>query len=433
MIDLVPNPALLDQRVHLAVRGLEPRAPVTIRASMDDERGRTWTSWARYHADAGGVVDIAAQASERGTYRGTDPSGLFWSMQPDDGGAEPMAFAKTSASPLNMAFRVERDGTQIAGAELERLVVAPGVRRVPVREHGVVGTFFAPAGEARRPAVVVMGGSGGGLQEPRAALLAGHGYPALALAYFGYEALPQELCRIPLEYFETAIAWLRAQGGVRADRIVAMGASRGGELALLLGALLPHVAGVIAYVPGAVVFGALPRAASPEERPAWTWRGQPVDFLRRPRSRQEAQVPGDGATALTPRFLAMLADADAVERVAIPVERIRGPVLLVSGSDDQIWPSTVMAEMVMTRLAKHAHPHPYSHFMAEGAGHALQYPYLPTTVTCTRHPVSGQLLRNGGTPEANAHGQAAAWAEVLGFLGEHVDRDADAAPSMPGG
>lgn len=427
VIALTPNPALIDRRVRVTARGLDPDAAVTIRASMHDELGRSWSSWARYRADARGEVDVAAQPALDGTYRGTDFSGLFWSMQLDPARPDRSPFPHASAVPLTMTVRVERDGSELARAELARPVMAPGVRRALVRERGLVGTFFEPAGVGRRPGIVVMGGSEGGLQEPRAALLASHGYAALALGYFRTDGLPQQLWDIPLEYFETAIEWVRAQPRVRADRVVAMGASRGGELALLLGARFPQVAGVVAFVPGSVVFGGFPVVEPP--RAAWTWRGQPVEFL--PRRRPAPSPDAHGApVAMTPQFLAALADTDAVARVAIPVERIRGPVLVVSGSDDQLWPSPVMAEMVVARLAAHAHPYPFRHFSAPGAGHVLRYPYMPTTVEGTGHAVSGQRLLRGGTPQANAFGQAAAWAETLAFLREHID---GAAPSPPPG
>jgi hypothetical protein len=53
---------------------------------------------------------------------------------------------------------------------------------------------------ARRPALLIFGGSEGGLSGTLiAALLAAHGYPALALAYFNAPGLPATLSDIPLE------------------------------------------------------------------------------------------------------------------------------------------------------------------------------------------------------------------------------------------
>jgi len=43
----------------------------------------------------------------------------------------------------------------------------------------------------------------------------------------------------PLEYFAKAIAWMRNHPAVTSDKLAVIGASRGGELALLLGATFP--------------------------------------------------------------------------------------------------------------------------------------------------------------------------------------------------
>src|SRR5262249_51928552 len=49
------------------------------------------------------------------------------------------------------------------------------------------------------------------------------------------------------------LAWLAAQSSVDPDRIGVIGASRGAELALLLGTLYPRVRVVVAYMPSNVV------------------------------------------------------------------------------------------------------------------------------------------------------------------------------------
>ena len=47
-----------------------------------------------------------------------------------------------------------------------------------------------------------------------------------------------------------------------------------------------------------------------------------------------------------------LQDARAVERAIIPVERIGGPIILVSGTDDKVWPSSMICTFVTERLAR---------------------------------------------------------------------------------
>ncbi|RPJ54618.1 MAG: hypothetical protein EHM23_28545 [Acidobacteria bacterium] len=42
-----------------------------------------------------------------------------------------------------------------------------------------------------------------------------------------------------------------------------------------------------------------------------------------------------------------LDNKEAVEKAVIPGEKINGPVLLVSGKDDRLWPSSAMVDMVI--------------------------------------------------------------------------------------
>ena len=119
----------------------------------------------------------------------------------------------------------------------------------------MVGVLYGPSTPRPHPAVIVLGGVGGGLREGGAEALASEGFAALALAYFGVDPLPRELVEVPLEYFGKALGWLKSQPEVDADRMAVVGNSKGGELALLLGASYPEdVKAVVGYAPSAVVW-----------------------------------------------------------------------------------------------------------------------------------------------------------------------------------
>ena len=60
-----------------------------------------------------------------------------------------------------------------------------------------------------------MYGSGGGLVEYRASLLASRGFVTLALAYMAFEDLPAMPDVLELSYFEEAVNFLRKQPQVR--------------------------------------------------------------------------------------------------------------------------------------------------------------------------------------------------------------------------
>jgi dienelactone hydrolase len=129
------------------------------------------------------------------------------------------------------------------------------IARQPVEREDLVGTLFYLTTPGPHPVVIVLGGFAGDVREGGAEALAPEGVAALALAYLGVGPLPRELVEIPLEYFAEGIDWLmKAQPAIDADRIVVIGNSKGGELALLLGATYPEdVKAVVGYAPSAVV------------------------------------------------------------------------------------------------------------------------------------------------------------------------------------
>jgi dienelactone hydrolase len=257
------------------------------------------------------------------------------------------------------------------------------------------------------------------------AILASRGYAALALGYFRVEGLPRGLVNIPLEYFENAIRWMRAQSWLRDGLLAVWGPSRGGELALLLGATFPEINAVSAWVPSGVVFWALGLGEPGDTRPraAWTYRGRPLPYLQE-NNAAAARLPiieRGRPFAYAPFYLSHLLDARAVERATIPVERTRGPILLVSGTDDQMWPSSELADIAQGRLEAHRHPFPFRHLKYRDAGHLIRLPYIPTTVRATSLPVQGlegYLYAQGGTPQADANAGIDAWREHLRFLEE---------------
>jgi fermentation-respiration switch protein FrsA (DUF1100 family) len=313
---VVDQPApLFDATVAIEVRGFPARQPVTITAIQTYPNMSRWQGRATFMSDDEGCVYVARQAPISGTYDGVSAMGLIWSAELLPGQTRtPPAGSIMQPKPVQLEATTP-DGTR-AELMLERHVAGPGVTRTPIRTEGIVGTLFLPPNDGPHPAVVVLNGGDGGIDEYRGAILASHGYAALNLGYFGMDGLPRGLVNIPLEYFENAIRWMRRQPWLGDHFLAVWGESRGGELALLLGATFSEINAVIAWVPSGVVFWALGLAEPGDTRPraAWTFRGKPLPYLQENNASAEPPPVAEAGrpVAFTPFYLSHLRDTRAL-------------------------------------------------------------------------------------------------------------------------
>jgi len=118
-------------------------------------------------------------------------------------------------------------------------------------------------------------------------------------------------------------------------------------------------------------------------------------------------------TSLTILHESALENEAAVERAEIAVERINGPLLLISGTDDRLWPSTRLSEIAMERLRRYEeHPSPYEHLRYEDAGHQIGTPGTDDT------PFGREFgpFVLGGSTESNRAASVDSWPRVLDTL-----------------
>jgi len=420
------NPAddLIDVPRQILVSGAAPGELILV-ASQTERAGVIWRSSAHFVADANGHVDLSLAPAVSGDYSGISAMGLLWAQCPDQQGQRAL-FHDDVRQPLTTTLAahpvtVAGNAAEPVTAQLVQRLCGTGVSRREIREDGLVGTLFLPAGAGPHPAVMILNGSGGGINEPRAALYASHGYAAFALAYFKAPGLSDYISNTPLEYFESGLDWLRANIKPRNEFVAVAGQSRGGELALLLGATFPDkVSAVLAYVPSALVHSGQ-NAADPavgREGPTWLLNGEPLVHQWQ-ENRYASWAPFDEGAAPHRHARAMLTalnDHEAVARARIHVEKIQAPVLLFSGSDDASWPSSIYCRMIIDKLAEVGHPYLYEWFNYQDAGHTILFPYVPTTQTIYAHPVSGRINTAGGEPYANAAADRHAWQHAQTFL-----------------
>ncbi len=418
-IDMADGP--IDRPRSITASGLA-RGVARLSASFTHSDGSVWQSRAAFAIAEDGALDVATAVPLEGSWQDAEPMAPVWALRQVSAPVPPELSDSTEPR------RIELHLVDAAGNEAETTIVqhlvAPGVTRREVREGDLSGTLFTPPGEGPHPLIVLLNGSGGGTPESRAALFASHGYAAFALAYFKAPGRPEYISATPLEYFEQALAWAARELQPRAGFIAVAGHSRGGELALLLASTFPErISAVIGYVPSAVIHGTL-RAGRPDElrdATAWTWRGEPLRNIwhNNPDADWHAfdhpSAP-DVPLRQAPAFLTVERNAEFTAAARIPVERIAGPVLVISGSDDGFWPSEAYCDRIKADLVAREHPWPVEHVHNAGAGHAIGFPFVPTTDIAKVHPVAGVAIDGGGTPVANARANRRSWERVLAFL-----------------
>jgi len=390
-LDVVPSRVLVDEQATIRATGLQPNERVTIHAELLDGADERWTSHAEFLADAQGAIDTSKQSPASGSYKEVSAMGLIWSMTPS---SRNLGRYVPPRNPQAIEFRLERGKNQIATAKLEQVFIADGIQRVELHDGPLRGRLFLPKGSGPHPAVLVLGGSEGGLPSLRAAWLASHGFAALALAYFGYDDLPHDLAGIPLEYFGQALTWMANRPEIVSDHMAVLGTSRGGELALQLATMYPILKATVAYVPANVRY---PACCGFTPVPyAWSWTGKALGF--RPLRPNPSQ---DGL----------------VLRSTIEVEYMHGPVLLISGSDDRVWDSSAMADVIVSRLKQHHFAYDVESLKYAHAGHAAGRPEIvPAWQGATTNQKSGREVSLGGTPQGNADSSIDAIPKVIDFL-----------------
>lgn len=422
---VVPDTMTADEPIAIRIEGLAEGDDVRLTVTLADVMNRRWRSAARFIA-TGPTLDVGATAPESGSWAGPDPSGAVWSAEWAESGDADLFLPSWGPLPV----RIE---ASVAGHVLARTVhrsgLADGVRvhEVHEPERGLVARGFVPDADVTAPgasSVVIVGGSEGGLDSmsPMAAALASRGVPAVVVALFGAPGLPGDLCEIPLEPVLAGAQWLRTATG-RADLpLVLVGLSRGAEAVLSAAA---HVDGldpavVVGLSPGSVVWEALDHEGVGAGRSSWSVGGLPLPFTRiddvaitRDLLRQ---APRRAVHRHVPQLMHLRAAYEGglarprAELAAIPVERIRGGLVLHAGGSDALWPSDAMAAAILRRR-RHAGIDGDVLAVHPGAGHLLRWPLVPT-----RPDRLGGLLF-GGDPVAQAEAHAEVAESLLALVG----------------
>ncbi len=279
-----------------------------------------------------------------------------------------------------------------------------------VNEAGVFGNYFPSADGAPAAGVLVLGGSEGGLgggAKRMALALQESGFSVLQLGYYRAEGQPRDLILVPIETFEQGLDWLKRQPEVDAERLAVVGASKGAEAGLILAARRDDIDAAALGAPSSVAWAGINWAIGGGGlNSSWSLGGEPLPYL--PYGRFDGKT---GVYSVYAGGLEALSDhPDAV----VPVEKAAGPILLVCGEVDTLWPSCPMARQVEARAAANDGPE-VTVLAYRDAGHAAIG--VPVAADSPGYERLGGL---GGSPDGNAAARDDGWPKLVGFLERHV-------------
>ena len=108
----------------------------------------------------------------------------------------------------------------------------------------------------------------------------------------------------------------------------------------------------------------------------------------------------------------LTSDPQITEQATIPVEKINGSVLLISGADDACWDSVQLNEKAIERLRQSNFENEYNHLVYKGAGHEVGIPFIPVSASHF----------TGGNKYDTAQASIDSWQKTIDFFWRSVSQ-----------
>uniref|UniRef100_UPI0037E96576 bile acid-CoA:amino acid N-acyltransferase-like n=1 Tax=Semicossyphus pulcher TaxID=241346 RepID=UPI0037E96576 len=424
LLTAVPARALIDEQISINGRFLPPHCPVTVCARMHSEDGDLWESFAHYNTNADGAVSLTRDHSVGGSYLGCEPMGLFWGLQPAPGAREGLRLRKKDTeTPYVVLISLleghvspsEGQSTELAAVTAERWYRAPGVRRVEIRQNGIIGTLFLPPGPGPFPAMLDLWGMGGGLVEYRAALFASRGYAGLSLAYMGHKELPgpQNQVNVGNSYFKAAFQLLQDHPQVCANRVGVIGLSFGAYLSLRIATMVAKVCQK-GLSPSCLICVNGPVGSNIKFSPS---NSSADDIVGSPSEERHWTYDDQGHVS----FKVISLPENVSPELIVKLEDIACPLMYVEGEDDLSSSSTVNADLIEKTLIAAGKSHLFTRLSYPGAGHLIEPPYAPNArMSLWALKPKKLFVVWGGHHAPHAAAQEDSWKKMLHFMESHL-------------
>jgi len=296
---------------------------------------------------------------------------------------------------------------------LKKLKYKP-IQTFTVHDNKFFGEFYkAELNRYPGKAIIAFGGSTGTMLINRmlAEQFANAGIDVMIIEYHGQEGLPDDLLNQPVEVVGYAAEWLKNAGY---KKIGLWGISMGTCLAVLAAANFPD------FISCAVLVSPMHMVTQAEKKndsgvregSAFALYGKPFPYAKwnmdtkafNRRYFRDCLKHRD----LYSRGIIENAYRNNTEEAALlPVEKINGSVLFISGHQDGMCPASESSVLMMDRLKANEFQYPFEHFDYEHLGHFI-LPFKPY--------ISKLLIAERKYPKECDAERAEAWKVTLSFL-----------------
>uniref|UniRef100_A0A8C5IMC4 BAAT/Acyl-CoA thioester hydrolase C-terminal domain-containing protein n=1 Tax=Junco hyemalis TaxID=40217 RepID=A0A8C5IMC4_JUNHY len=259
------------------------------------------------------------------------------------------------------------------------------------------------AGSGPFPGIIDLYGTGGGLPEYRACLLANHGFAVLALAFYSYEDLPKQMKEFHLEYFEEAVNYMLHHTQVKGPGIGLLGHSKGGDLCVSMASFLKGITATALINASVANVGAV-------------LRYKDITIPPLGMNPKRVKVGKSGIADIIDALNSPLEGPD--QQSFIPLEKAQCCFLFIVGQDDHNWKSEFFAVEGSKRLQAHGKEKPEI-VCYPGAGHYIEPPFFPMCAA-SMHLLFGKPVMWGGEPKAHCEAQIDAWQQIQAFFRKHL-------------
>ncbi len=249
--------------------------------------------------------------------------------------------------------------------------------RCSLEKEGFIAYYFPGTREKNR-AIIVVGGAS--RNEATCVSMSGYlrraGYNVLVLGFYLWKGLSKNLARIPVEYAERAVHWLKSTQGI--EKVAMTGASTGAGYTLVCASLIADITCVIPIVP----FDYVMEGTSPQNKrlhcSVYTYKGENLPYTETPMLdkgmlnwfKMAAKAKGYGIR----RFMRFGYDymSDSLNPESrIKVENMNADVLLLAAKNDDCWPSDVAVPRMLKVFEENNYPHRVESHIYEKGSHAL--------------------------------------------------------------